>query len=161
MLDNPARFQANVVAKLRPLVGEDAEDVESSIFNYTVRTCKKRMIVRKWTNKLFFDMYVAKWKTVDYNLRTIPGLLTHIAARDVAFSTHQEFAPEKWASLIDKKNKRDEYMVTEHVVSTTDLFTCNRCKKNKCTYYQLQTRSGDEPITTFVFCLECDHRWRC
>jgi len=43
---------------------------------------------------------------------------------------------------------------------TTDKFRCSNCKKNRCTYYQLQTRSADEPMTTFVHCVECDHRWR-
>jgi DNA-directed RNA polymerase subunit M/transcription elongation factor TFIIS len=160
-MNDPERFRANVVAKLQLLAGDDAQNVETSIFNYAVRTCKERMIVKKWSNVHFFNMYIAKLKTVDYNLRTLPGLLQQISAKDIAFLTHQELNPTKWGPLIDKKNKRDEYMVTQHVVSTTDLFTCNRCKKKKCTYYQLQTRSGDEPITTFVFCVECDHRWRC
>ena len=160
-MENPARFRANVVEKLRALAGEDAANAEISVYNYAVRTCKERMIVNKWSNPLFYDVYVSKLKTVDYNLRTLPGLLQQIPAKDIAFKTHQELDPGKWAHLIDKKNKRDEYMVTEHAVSTTDLFTCSRCKNKKCTYYQLQTRSGDEPITTFVFCLECDHRWRC
>jgi transcription elongation factor S-II len=30
------------------------------------------------------------------------------------------------------------------------LFWCGKCKKNKTTYYQLQTRGADEPMTTFV-----------
>ena len=27
-------------------------------------------------------------------------------------------------------------------------------------YIQLQTRSADEPMTTFVLCLECGNRWK-
>eukprot|EP00960_Hanusia_phi_P069093 767000-Hanusia_phi.AAC.4 len=34
--------------------------------------------------------------------------------------------------------------------SVSDLFLCRRCQKRKCTYYQMQTRSADEPMTTFV-----------
>ncbi|KAH9411678.1 transcription elongation factor S-II [Ordospora pajunii] len=41
----------------------------------------------------------------------------------------------------------------------TDLFKCNRCGERKCSYRQLQTRSGDEPMTTFVTC-ECGNKWR-
>ena len=36
---------------------------------------------------------------------------------------------------------------------------CGRCKQRKCTSYDLQTRSADEPMTTFVTCLNCGNRW--
>ncbi|KAJ0772035.1 putative transcription regulator IWS1 family [Helianthus annuus] len=44
--------------------------------------------------------------------------------------------------------------------ATTDQFKCGRCGKRKCTYYQLQTRSADEPMTTFVTCVNCDNHWK-
>jgi len=40
----------------------------------------------------------------------------------------------------------------------TSSFKCGRCGKNSCTYNQLQTRSADEPMTTFVLCLECGNK---
>ena len=59
----------------------------------------------------------------------------------------------------------------EHIKPSNDylfqlIFTCFKCKSagrpdNKCTYYQLQTRSADEPMTTFVTCLQCGCRWKC
>ena len=44
--------------------------------------------------------------------------------------------------------------------SETDMFKCGKCQKRKTSYYQMQTRSADEPMTTFVTCLNCDHRWK-
>lgn len=44
--------------------------------------------------------------------------------------------------------------------NVTDMFKCGKCKKRRTTYYQMQTRSADEPMTTFVRCLECSHRWK-
>ena len=41
------------------------------------------------------------------------------------------------------------------------LFTCGRCKSIKTTSTQKQTRSADEPMTVFVFCLNCGKRWKC
>jgi transcription elongation factor S-II len=36
---------------------------------------------------------------------------------------------------------------------------CGKCGKKNCTYNQLQTRSADEPMTTFVMCNECGNRY--
>jgi transcription elongation factor S-II len=46
--------------------------------------------------------------------------------------------------------------------STASIFLyCSSCKKKtRCDFYQLQTRSADEPMTTFVTCLECDRKWK-
>ena len=48
-----------------------------------------------------------------------------------------------------------------NIDAATDTFTCRKCKKKKCSYYQMQTRSADEPMTTFVSCLSCGNRWKC
>lgn len=41
------------------------------------------------------------------------------------------------------------------------LFKCSRCKSKKTSYYQMQTRSADEPMTTYVTCNGCGHKWKC
>lgn len=40
----------------------------------------------------------------------------------------------------------------------TDAFECGKCKQRKCRYYQKQTRSADEPMTTFVTCTNCNNK---
>ncbi|KAL6123462.1 hypothetical protein ACLB2K_075984 [Fragaria x ananassa] len=44
--------------------------------------------------------------------------------------------------------------------ASTDQFKCGRCGKRKTTYYQMQTRSADEPMTTYVTCVVCNNRWK-
>ncbi|KJP85606.1 transcription elongation factor S-II [Plasmodium fragile] len=39
-------------------------------------------------------------------------------------------------------------------------FQCFKCKGYDTVYQQLQTRSSDEPMTTFVTCLKCNNRWK-
>lgn len=41
------------------------------------------------------------------------------------------------------------------------IFKCGKCKSIKTTYYQLQTRSADEPMTSYVTCKNCGNRWKC
>ena len=43
----------------------------------------------------------------------------------------------------------------------TGQFKCGKCKSVKTTYYQMQTRSADEPMTTFVTCMSCSNKWKC
>ena len=40
--------------------------------------------------------------------------------------------------------------------------TCPECDHNKAYFLQVQTRSADEPMTTFYKCCnaQCNHRWR-
>jgi transcription elongation factor S-II len=58
------------------------------------------------------------------------------------------------------KDLRKAYLAKENQ-NQEGFFTCNRCKTKKTTYYQLQTRSADEPMTTFVSCLNCGKNWKC
>ena len=73
---------------------------------------------------------------------------------------HYDFDPEKWKTLIENKKIRDENKYIPKIEASTDDFTCGKCKSTKCTYYQLQTRSADEPMTTFVTCLDCGNRFK-
>lgn len=40
--------------------------------------------------------------------------------------------------------------------------TCPKCSHNRAFFMQIQTRSADEPMTTFYKCcnMACAHRWR-
>ncbi|KAM0681265.1 Transcription elongation factor A protein 1 [Glugoides intestinalis] len=62
----------------------------------------------------------------------------------------------------DSEYIKDSLLAAQVATATadTDMFQCGRCKQKKCTYSQLQTRSCDEPMTTFVTCTVCGHRWK-
>lgn len=78
-----------------------------------------------------------------------------------------ELTPEEMAS---SERQKENVKIKEKALfncerggppkATTDQFKCGRCGKRKCTYYQLQTRSADEPMTTFVTCVNCDNHWK-
>ncbi len=38
--------------------------------------------------------------------------------------------------------------------------TCPKCNHNQAYWWIQQTRSGDEPPTLFLRCVECKHSWR-
>ena len=72
----------------------------------------------------------------------------------------QDMFIELWKPHIDKKNARDKSEVEVNLSAATDEFFCGKCKKNICSYYEQQTRSADEPMTTFVTCLNCGKKWK-
>jgi DNA-directed RNA polymerase subunit M/transcription elongation factor TFIIS len=74
---------------------------------------------------------------------------------------HQYLFPENWKTYIDEKSKRDRTLYEINKEMATDIYKCGKCHKRECVYYQLQTRSADEPMTTFVTCLNCGKRWKC
>ena len=78
----------------------------------------------------------------------------------IAFMKPEELFPEHWKVLLDRKFKIDKNLYETRTELTTSLYTCGKCKKKMCTYFQLQTRSADEPMTTFVTCMNCQNRWK-
>ena len=74
--------------------------------------------------------------------------------------TFQELFPEHWKKILDEQNKRYKLMWEDEQEAMTDQFKCGRCKQRKCTYYELQTRSEDEGMTTFITCLTCGNFWK-
>ncbi|KAG8442052.1 hypothetical protein GDO86_011011 [Hymenochirus boettgeri] len=89
-------------------------------------------------------------------------LCGNIAPDQFARMTAEEMASDELKEM--RKNLTKE-AIREHQMARTggtqtDLFSCGKCKKKNCTYTQVQTRSADEPMTTFVFCNECGNRWK-
>jgi len=56
---------------------------------------------------------------------------------------------------------QDQMFITaKNLGAASDMFQCKKCRKSETTFYQKQTRSGDEPMTVFITCKACGHEWR-
>ncbi|XP_065101324.2 transcription elongation factor A protein 3 isoform X14 [Paramisgurnus dabryanus] len=85
-----------------------------------------------------------------------------IDLRRIATMSAEEMASDELKQL---RNVLTQEAIREHQMAktggtTTDLLQCGKCRKKNCTYNQVQTRSADEPMTTFVLCNECGNRWK-
>ncbi|KAM9353036.1 transcription elongation factor A protein 3 isoform 3-T3 [Symphorus nematophorus] len=96
-----------------------------------------------------------------------PGLRRNVLAGSIELSRIASMSAEEMASdeLKQLRNVLTQEAIREHQMAktggtTTDLLQCGKCKKKNCTYNQVQTRSADEPMTTFVLCNECGNRWK-
>ncbi|CAI5440645.1 unnamed protein product [Caenorhabditis angaria] len=85
-----------------------------------------------------------------------------VKAEKFAMMTSEEMASPEIRDMRDKFTKESilEHQMSVQTGTPSDMFKCGKCGKKNCTYTQLQTRSSDEPMTTFVFCLECGNRWK-
>jgi len=167
VIENPDEFRKNITNRLEccKLNPEACINIEKGIYNFSIKEAFNKKLPKKWDNPLFVRIYLDRLRTIYFNIQN-PNLREiinskKIKAHEVAFMTHQEMDPERWTSLIDAKIKRDKKKYETRMVAATDTFTCRNCKSNECTYYQLQTRSADEPMTTFVTCINCGNKWRC
>ena len=166
-ITDPPQFRSNMKGLLEQTILLETinyKNIEIGVFNYSVRDCKRRKIAAKWDNIYFVEIYINKMRMVFENLKNNPYIVRKLVNEEiephtVAFMTHQELRPEKWEKLLDLKEKKEAS--TANIMATTDLFKCYKCKGNECTYFQLQTRSADEPMTTIVDCLSCGNRWKC
>ena len=166
-------FRQKIRNKLNLLIENEEKSInlEKGIFNSSIQEAKKKKIVRKWDNKNFIMLYLVRLKSIMinldkdshvHNLSLLQKLKENeFPAYKLAFMNGREMFPDKWKELVDAKIKRDNHLYEENVAAATDEFKCYKCKKRKCSYYQLQTRSADEPMTTFITCLNCGNHWKC
>jgi len=89
-------------------------------------------------------------------------LLGMVSPERLAKMTSEEMANDEVKSMREKfvKEGIDSSRLAQVEGTKTDLLKCGKCQKRNCTYNQIQTRSADEPMTTFVLCNECGHRWK-
>ncbi|NXT01535.1 TCEA1 protein, partial [Jacana jacana] len=96
-----------------------------------------------------------------------PNLRKNVLCGNIPPDKFAKMTAEEMASdeLKEMRKNLTKEAIREHQMAKTggtqtDLFTCGKCKKKNCTYTQVQTRSADEPMTTFVVCNECGNRWK-
>ncbi|XP_072998076.1 transcription elongation factor TFIIS [Typha latifolia] len=110
-----------------------------------------------------------KYRSIMFNLKDSNNpdfrrrvLLGHVLPENIVNMTPEEMASDE--------RKRENQQIKAKALfeceragapkATTDQFKCGRCGQRKTTYYQLQTRSADEPMTTFVTCVNCNNHWK-
>lgn len=165
-ISNPESFRENIRKKFQEIIEEEkaAINLEKGIFNYAIQESTHKKIVKKWENPHFVQIYIDRLRTIFINLKreSLLKLIkeNEINTKDLAFMTHQEMAPDIWKEHIERKIKKDSSRYQTNIQASTDMFTCKKCKSKRCVYYELQTRSADEPMTVFITCLDCGKHWK-
>jgi transcription elongation factor S-II len=143
---------------LRDLVRDKfgSADIEQAILERCVAEAKKWVVDIDWNNLPFKEMYRSRAVQL-YRYRDFANTMS---PSDFADMTSMDQNPKRWRELVEKTIEKEKALYSHKKTASIFLY-CSSCKKkSKCDYYQLQTRSADEPMTTFVTCLECDKRWK-
>lgn len=127
--------------------------------------------------------YAEKSRSLLFNLKKNQILCQRLASSELSPSELCKMTPEQLATAekIHEKKQKEKKLQDARLLNweqnnedkindmcgikgdlkQASLFTCGRCKSTKTTSTQKQTRSADEPMTVFVFCINCGNRWKC
>jgi DNA-directed RNA polymerase subunit M/transcription elongation factor TFIIS len=156
---------------LTPTYGEEAvRGLERAMVLQATEQAKKLYIPRNWKALTFRLLYKSVCRSILWNIHPSSlvqnqRLLARCSAGEftldrIASMTAYDMFPEHWRDLADKQLIREQKILEGNKSRATDEYKCKQCGKRECTYYEMQTRSADEPTTIFISCLNCGKRWR-
>jgi len=161
-------FRIKVIDKFMDLTDETFSfQIESAIYNYVIGYMDRKKIKKDFFKEFYmnkaFQVYANLKKGSYVNNKTLPKMLEagKLKADKVLSMPMKKMRPEKWNKYkedLDILNK--EISNFDNQVTTTDQFTCGKCKENKTYYTSVQLRSSDEPMTQFIVCINCGNNWR-
>ncbi len=165
-------YRENIIEKFNSVIEDSriSSELENSIFLWTSDELVRKGEVVENTSDIFKKLYMNKCIQIYHNINPNSSIKNisflqrikngSLEITRVPFMSPLEIFPEHWEKLQEKQKATDELLYLKKPEAATDEFKCSKCKERRCTYYELQTRSIDEPMTKFVRCLVCDHRWR-
>lgn len=141
--------------------------IEESIYRYCVLQAMEKQIIQSLENHFFMILYKDRVRSITLNLQDKRNLflekikMGELDPDSIGKITHQDMNAIIWKDIIQRKIERDNHKYDNNTEGTSKEFKCSRCKKRETQYTQVQTRSADEPMTTFVTCINCGNHWKC
>ena len=144
--------------------------LELCIYNGSLKEARRHAIVRSWIYPLFVHVYKMHARHIASNFNPNSYVENkelferfnqgEVTFEDIAKMDTYELFPSRWKEQFELQQIREKRQLEGNRSMATDMFLCSRCHKRECTYYEMQTRSADEPMTIFITCLNCSKHWR-
>lgn len=138
--------------------------MELSIFEYALIYCANKKYEPNYIKPIYLDKLNEIVLNLDENKNSIKNktfksniLSGKINPANVAFLSPSQIHPEKWSDIIKKREYIEQ---RENNIEYSDAYKCFKCGESKCKITQVQTRSADEPMTTFVVCVVCHNTFK-
>jgi DNA-directed RNA polymerase subunit M/transcription elongation factor TFIIS len=152
------------------LTSSEVDSLEDEIYKASLLEATKRHTVKIWLNPVYKNIYTAMLRKVIGNLHgdsyvQNKELLQRYKSKEITFTeicamNHYELYKSKWNDSIVHQQMVEKRQLEGNKAMATEQFLCTKCFKRECTYYEMQTRSADEPMTIFISCLNCGKHWR-
>ena len=145
--------------------------LERTIFNSTVRFMEQQWKRKLKKSDLNVEEFRAKYINTVYE--------TSVAiSSGTSFKEQVDRLNESMIGLLSFDFRNEKFIdeqetknIEEPPKAKPGIHRCNKCYYNKAlkndpergkntTYYELQTRSQDEPMTQFISCMTCGNNWR-
>lgn len=139
-------------------------NIEKGIYNYTIDHSNNLewdlMFKHNYINKAVKIYSNLNPKSYLKNTNLIDRLLQkEFKEFELAYLTCDKLHPERYNEINQIYKEQNEHVIIPEEASNDGAHFCGKCKTHRTTYYQMQTRSADEPMTTFVQCA-CGNRWK-
>lgn len=144
---------------------ETCERIAAACVSRAIELSEERMFTSNWNNPRFAKLYCNIVRNVIVALRKRHDLMANInnatldPAELVRIPASSLFA-DVWNQSVTAHGKRMEHAYEKRLQAKTTAYRCSKCKQTNCDFTELQLRSADESMTTFVTCLTCNHAWR-
>jgi DNA-directed RNA polymerase subunit M/transcription elongation factor TFIIS len=150
-------------------------NLEKSIYHYTVERIKSRGDVPSWENRVFREIYKQKYCNIIHHLKNIDCPLREmITNKEIkSYNVPSMSAMEMWPGgpyqvLYETRRREEDHRLAIQAAldkesSYEGMFKCGKCLGTRTSYYEMQTRRADEPMTCFITCINptCGNRWKC
>jgi DNA-directed RNA polymerase subunit M/transcription elongation factor TFIIS len=158
---NMARQTAKEKFQVLDLNDELVQRIEKSCWNWTIDQIMKQQNEKVVWDSQFKKKYISKIQSILSNLKTNESFRNSVIKEEIDINflpkmTCYEINPLLWEKHLRKNSVKNQ----DEECDIEGLFKCQKCNSKHTTYYSLQTRSADEPMTHFVTCLKCQKRWK-
>lgn len=134
-----------------------SKKIEKGIYDFSEQYCKSNGTDLKMAKGIYKDTASRVLYDCSQTNKTITKIIKGIKegkynSYNLAFLRPDEINTENWKKILTRKKTTEKKL---NDLPTIDWRPCPSCKNTKFFYCQLQTRSADEPMTTFYTCNKC------
>jgi len=152
------------------LTNEEVNNFEHELYKASLKEADLKHVIKDWSIKMYETIYLTLVRKIVSNLQSNNNVNNNellekykkkiLTIEEICGMNHYTLFESKWKERIEHQNLIEKRHLEGNKSMATDQFLCGRCHKRECTYYEMQTRSADEPMTIFINCLNCGKNWR-